>query len=201
MAPRRVGAQNFALFSFLPDRAGGARLVDFKIFASSLLGYTGSISAPGEATLKEEAHALQSTTAGPHNATPADLMRAGSVCGLGSDLCRMHMISLAARFRTAACSGTLANGLAKIRVAREYDDASMYAHTPEWEERFLKTSMAFSTMEAYEYVRWIDRTDEIAGSARGRIQVKTVILLYRSPHGPPTFWDRSVDTMWRRSYR
>ena len=35
------------------------------------------------------------------------------------------------------------NVLAKIRAAREFDGASIYAHTPEWEERFLKTSMAF----------------------------------------------------------
>ena len=35
------------------------RLVDFKV-----LGYIGSISAPDEATLKEEAHVLQCTAAG-----------------------------------------------------------------------------------------------------------------------------------------
>ena len=39
--------------------------------------------------------------------------------------------------------------LGKIRAAREYDGASIYAHTPEWEERFLETSMSFSTMEAF----------------------------------------------------
>ena len=92
------------------------------------------------------------------------LLRAGPVCGLGSDVCEMHIISLAARFRTAASSGTLVNGLSKIRAAREYETASIYAHTPEWEERFLKMSMPFSTMEAYEYVRQIDRTGKIADS-------------------------------------
>ena len=56
------------------------------------------------------------------------------------------IISLAARFRTAASCGTLVNGLAKIRAAREYDRASIHALTPEWEERFLNTSMAFCTM-------------------------------------------------------
>ena len=65
------------------------RLVDFKIL--------GCISAPDEATLKE-AHALQCTTAGPYNAIPTDLLRAGSVCGLGIDLCGIRIISLAARF-------------------------------------------------------------------------------------------------------
>ena len=93
------------------------RLCDFKIFALSVLGYIGSISAPDEATLKEEAHASQCTTAGPHNAIPADLLRVGSMCGLGLDIHGIHTISLAARYRTASNSGTLANGLAKIQAA------------------------------------------------------------------------------------
>ena len=44
------------------------RLCEFKIYALSVLGYPGSISAPDEATLKEETHAIQSTTADPYNA-------------------------------------------------------------------------------------------------------------------------------------
>ena len=68
------------------------------------------------------------------------------MCGLGSDLGGIRDISLAARFRTA-CSSTLANGLAKIRVARDYDGASIRALIPEWEEWLLKTSVAFNTME------------------------------------------------------
>ena len=43
------------------------RLVDFKIYALPAPGYLGSISALDEATLKEEAHALQCITAGPYN--------------------------------------------------------------------------------------------------------------------------------------
>ena len=79
------------------------------------------------------------------------------MCGLGSDIRGIHIISQAARFRTAATSGTLVSGLAIIRAAREHDRASIYALTPEWEERFLKTSMAFSTMEVCEYLRQPDR--------------------------------------------
>ena len=45
----------------------------------------------------------------------------------------MYFVSQVARFRTAANSGTLGNGRAKLRAAREYDGASIYAHTPEWE--------------------------------------------------------------------
>ena len=90
------------------------------------------------------------------------------MCGLGSDICGIHIISPAARFRTAASIGTLIKGLAKIRAAREYDGASIYALTPEWEERFLKTSMAFGIMKAYEYVRQIDRTGKIAESPKSQ---------------------------------
>ena len=118
------------------------RLVDFKVYALSVLRYLGSISALDGATLKEEAHALQCTTAGLNNAFPTDLLRAASVCGIGIDRCGIRIIGLAARFRTAANSGTLVNGPAKHRAARDYDGASIYATTPEWEEKFLKTSMA-----------------------------------------------------------
>ena len=64
------------------------RLVDFKVYAFSVLGYLGSISAPDGAALNEEAHALQCTTSGPCSAISTDLLRAGSVCGLGIDLFR-----------------------------------------------------------------------------------------------------------------
>ena len=108
---------------------------------------------------------------------PTDFLRAGSVCGLGSDICGIHIISLAARPRTAATSGTLVNGLAKIRAARECDGASNCAHTSGWEERFLKTSMAFSIMEACEYVRQMDRTGRIADSPRNTMQQKAATTL------------------------
>ena len=102
------------------------RLVDFKIYALSVLGYLGSISAPGGATLKE-AHALQSITAGPKNAILTNLSRAGSTCGLGPDKFGIHILSLAARYRTTANSGTLVNSLANIRAAREHDGAPIFA--------------------------------------------------------------------------
>ena len=76
----------------------------------------------------------------------------------------------------------LANSLAITRAAREYDGASIYPHTPEWEERFLKTSMALSTMEAYEYVRWIGRTGKIADSPGGRLQKASTTLLRDTTH-------------------
>ena len=57
-----------------------------------MLGCIGSESAPDEATLKEESHALQSTMAGPYNAVPTDLLRAGDPYA-GSAVIYMEYIS------------------------------------------------------------------------------------------------------------
>ena len=61
------------------------------------------------------------------NALPTDLLRAGSVCGLGIDRCGIRSLASLV-FRTAATSGTLV--LAKSRAARDYDGASICATTP-----------------------------------------------------------------------
>ena len=157
------------------------RLVDFKIYALSVLGHVGFFSAPDEVTLKEESHALLCTTAGPYNAMPTDLLRVGSVCGLGSDLRGVHIISLAVRSRTAARSGTLAHDLAKIQTARESDHVALQTLTPAWEERFLKTSMAFSTMEAYEDVCQIDGAGNVSASPARNLQKAATNLLCSTP--------------------
>ena len=180
------------------------RLGDFKIDALSVLQYLGSLSAPDEATLKKEAHDLQCTTAGPHNAIPTTLLRAGSACGLGLDVFGIHLLSLAARYRTAVNSGTLVNGLAKIRAAREHDSAPIFALSLEWDTIFLKTPTAHSTMEGYEYVRHLDHAGKIAVFTLIRnkrlprlcsaTRSKKKVFLYRSLRVPPKSWNRSADT-------
>ena len=153
------------------------RLCDFKIFALFVLGYVGSISAPDESTLKEEAHASQCTTAGPYNAIHTDLLRVGSMCGLGPDMLGIHTLSQAARPKTAANSGTLANGLAKVQAAREYDLATIFAVTSDSTEKILHPSMAHSTMEAYEIVCRLDRTGRIADYPNDKKQKAATTLL------------------------
>ena len=83
------------------------RLCEFKIYAISVLSFIGSVCAPDKATLKAENHALQCTTAVPYHAFPSHLLGVGSMCCLGPDLVGIHSISLAARYRVAACSTTL----------------------------------------------------------------------------------------------
>ena len=87
-----------------------------------------------------------------HIAIPTSLLGVGSVCGLGPDLVGIHSISLAARFRTAACSNTLNQGLEKIQVSRAFDFAPVLALSSIWENEFFAPSMARSTAEAFDIV-------------------------------------------------
>ena len=103
------------------------RLCDIKIHAISVLNFIGSACAADKATLKAENHALQCTTAGPYNAVPTNLLGVCSVCGLGPDPVGVHSISLAARYRTAARSSTLNQGLEKIQAARGCNFAPIFA--------------------------------------------------------------------------
>ena len=112
------------------------RLCELKIYAIFVLSFIGSVCAPDKATLKAENHALQCTTPGPDNAIPSNLLRVGSVCGLGPDLVGVHSISLAARHRVAACSTTLGQGLEKIQSARGHNCAHIFAVSPNWEGIF-----------------------------------------------------------------
>ena len=89
------------------------RLCDIKIYAISVLNFIGSVCAPDQATLKAENYAIQCTTAGPYNAIPSNLLAVGSVCGLGPVLVGIQSLSLAARYRVAACSSFLRRGLEK----------------------------------------------------------------------------------------
>ena len=136
------------------------RLCDFEIYAISLLSFIGSVCAPDKATLKAETHALQCTTAGPYNAITSKLLAVGSVCGLGPDLVGIHSISLAARYRVAACSSTLTSGLEKVSMARgqlHSSVCSLYRLEPE----FLVPSKAVNTANAYDIVCRLDRDDTL----------------------------------------
>ena len=113
----------------------------------------------------------------PYNAVPTDLLRVGSMCGLGLDVLGIHTLSLAARYSTAANSGTLANGLAKIHAARECDRSSICALSPSWKEKFVHSSMACSTVEASEFVCRLDHAGKIADSPYDKKQKAATFLL------------------------
>ena len=135
------------------------RLCDIKIYAISVLSFIGSVCAPDKATLKAENHALQCTTAGPYNAITSKLLEVGSICGLGLDLVGIQSISVAARYRVAACSSTLRRGLEKVNEARGHNCTPLFALSPAWEREFLFPSMTFHTAHAFDVVCRLDRDD------------------------------------------
>ena len=146
------------------------RLCDANIYALSVLCYTGSISAPDEATLKADAHALPCTTAGPYSAILTIFLCVGSIWSLGPDLLGIRSVSLAARYRTAASSDTLTRGLEKIQAARGYDLVPIFALSSDWEEKFLIHSMAHSTAEAFNIVRCLDQSGKLDDSPQDKKQ-------------------------------
>ena len=133
--------------------------------------FTGSVCAPDKATLKAEAHAPQCTTAGPYNAIPTYLLGVGSVCGLGPDLVGIHSISLAARYRTAAWSSTLNQGLEKIQAARGQSVAPIFA----W---LVAPRMAFSIVCRLDHDGKLDEAPQ-----NKKQNVATGILQDQSPSG------------------
>ena len=63
------------------------------------------------------------------------LLGVGSVSGLGPDLVGIHSISLAARYRVAACWTTLTQGLGKIQTARGHNCDSFFRSLSRMGER------------------------------------------------------------------
>ena len=95
-------------------------------------------------------HALQYTTAGPYN-KPSTLLGVGSVCGLGPDLVGIRSLSIAARYRVAACSTTLSRGLEKISTAKRHNCTPFFAMSLLfWEKEFLVPSMAYCSVNAFD---------------------------------------------------
>ena len=123
------------------------RLCDIKINALSVLGCSGSISA----------------TADPYKAIPTNLLCVGSVCSLGLDLVVIHSISLAARYRTVACSNTLSQGLEKIQAARGYDFTPIFALSSDWEKSGKISHMVAEHVERHdEMAEYTQRVGEQA---------------------------------------
>ena len=154
------------------------RLCDFKIYAISVLSFIGSVCAPDKATLKAENRALQCSTARPYNAITSSLLEVGSTCGLGPDLVGIHYVSLAARYRVAACLSTLRRGPEKVNDARGHNCTPLFALSPAWEHEFLFPSMTFHTTNASDIICRLDRDDTLDEVPQNQIQkVATSLLL------------------------
>ena len=111
------------------------------------------------------------------------------MCGLGPDLVGIHSIGLAARYRTAACSNTLNQGLEKIQAARAVDFAPFLALCPNWEKEFHTPSMARSTADAFNIVCRLDhdgKLDEVSQDKKQKVASSLVFdkLLTQDVAGP-----------------
>ena len=104
------------------------------------------------------------------------------MCGFGPDLVGIHSVCLAARYRTAACSNTLNQGLEKIQAARPFDSASILALCPNWAKEFLGPSMARSTAEAFNIVCRLDRNDKLDEGSEDKKQKVATSLLHGKLH-------------------
>ena len=106
----------------------------------------------------------------------------GSICGLGPDLVGIHSISLAARYRVAACSNTLRRGLEKFSVARKHICAPLFALSPAWEHEFLLLSMPFNTASAFDIICRLDRNDTLDDVPQNKKQKAATGLLLEKLH-------------------
>ena len=194
---QRTGKMNGTSESFVE------RLVDFEVCALSVLGYLGSASALNEATLKDEAHALQCTTAGPNNAIPTDLLRAGSVRGLGlTDVGFASLASLPVSEQPPllACSSM---ALPEVVQLVTVTVPLFVLPLPNGKNSFSKHQWRIAPRRSMSTcARWIVTelpTLPVIRSKRSPLfcsatRSKYVILLCRSLHVPPESWDRSAET-------
>ena len=89
----------------------------------------------------------------------------------------IHSISLAARYRVAACSTTLTQGLEKIRTDRGHNCTPMFALSPVWEKDVLGPSMACSTASAFDIVCHLDRDCKLDEAPKNKMQKVATGLL------------------------
>ena len=97
--------------------------------------------------------------------------------GLGIDVHVIHIISLAARFRVATRSGTLADGLAEIQAERNSMLVTVQALAALWEENLLHRSMADATIKNHDFVCWLDRSGRVLRAPPHRMQASATTLL------------------------
>ena len=124
----------------------------------------GSIAAPDETTLKEESHALQCVAAGTYNALSTPVLTAASEHGSGIDVHGIHIISLAARLRTASRSNTFWWPFEKFKWHAAETESPIIPFPRLTKRLLLHLSMAHSTIEAHNLLCRLDRPGAILRS-------------------------------------
>ena len=94
----------------------------------------------------------------------------------------IHSISLAGRYRVAACSSTLRRGLEKVNEARGHNGTPLFALSPSWEQEFLLNSMTFHTANAFDIICRLDRDDTLVEVSQNKKQKAATGLLLDTLH-------------------
>ena len=105
------------------------------------------------------------------------MLQSGKEHGLGMYTCGMHVVSIAARFRFASRSATLAEELDKLHEARSSMLATLFAVSSEWDRTLLHHSMAYSTLTAYNYVFGLDQSGRLHRLPSCKVQTAATAML------------------------
>ena len=152
------------------------RLCDIKTYAILVLNFFGSVCAPDKATLKDENHDLQCTTAGPYKAIPPIFLR----LALSVDLALIWWAFIpSARGPLPGCSAHLLSADVLNKSTRHAGTiALLFALSPAWEHEFLFPSMTLHTANTFDVVCQLDRNDTLDETPQNKKQkVATGLLL------------------------
>ena len=137
------------------------RQCDFKIYAISVLSFTGSVCALDKATLETENHALQCTTAARKTLYHLHFLWLALFVALA--LIWWAFIALASRLAIELQHARPRFAEVLKRSARLEDIiALLFSLSPVWKKEFsLVQSMAFGTANAFDIVCRLDRNDTL----------------------------------------
>ena len=103
-----------------------------------------------------------------------DLFKQGKSVGLGLDTDGIERVSIAARFRVASGSATLACGIDRIKAAREDQHAVLASLSADWERRYLTES---SSSDDHCHVNRIDVNHRLRNLPVHKMQAGAATLL------------------------
>ena len=114
----------------------------------SILSSVGSTAAPHEATLKGGLSCVTMPCRWTRQRCIYTCAAGRSELGLGINVHGIHIISLAARPRTATRSNTLTDAFVRIEASSSIERVTLHAFCTIWAKTLLHLSMAYSTVEA-----------------------------------------------------
>ena len=162
MATFTVGRHLGKIHSTCPENQR-LRLCDQKIFALSVLGYIGSISAPDKATFKIEVHARQCTTADHTTLFPPTYEVFGPCAALV--LTRL-VFTLSASRSAPEVPRVRTRSTKAFRRSKQLESMTLLL----WKRNFSAPSMDRSTAEAFQYCMLSDRNGKLDVSSQNKTQ-------------------------------